>query len=73
MRRSEERVRITAQLIRAEDGFHLWSKTYEREIADIFAIEDEIVRDITRSLEVRLGVGAGAGRAGAEGDQPARI
>ena len=70
VRRSGERLRITAQLIRAEDSFHLWSNTYEKGAADIFEIEDEIVRDISRALEVRLGVGAGTGRASGEGVQP---
>ena len=67
VRRSGDRLRITAQLIRASDGFHVWSNTYEKQAADIFAIEDEIVRDISRTLEVRLGVGSGAGRAGGDG------
>ena len=62
VRRSNDRVRVTAQLIRASDGFHLWSKTYEKNAEDVFAIEDEIARDITRSLEARLGVGFAAGR-----------
>lgn len=62
VRRSGDRLRITAQLIRAEDGFHLWSGTYENRIADIFDIQDEIVAELSRVLQIRLGVGAGAGR-----------
>ena len=63
IRRSGERLRITAQLIRASDGFHLWSETYERELTDIFQIQDEIVSELSRVLQFQLGVGAGAGRA----------
>lgn len=63
VRRSGERLRITAQLIRVADGFHLWSETYERQSADIFDIQDEIVEGISRQLQFRLGVGAGSGRA----------
>ncbi len=62
IRRSGDRLRITAQLIRASDGFHLWSETYERAMTDIFAIQDEIVRELSLALQVRLGVGAGAHR-----------
>ena len=47
IRRSGDRLRITAQLIRASDGFHLWSETYERAMTDIFAIQDEIVRELS--------------------------
>jgi TolB-like protein len=63
VRRSGERLRVTAQLIRVEDGFHLWSETYDRTLTDVFAIQDDIVRQLSRALEVRLGVGGGAGRA----------
>jgi len=55
VRRQGERVRITAQLIDAGNGFHLWSQTYDRELKDIFAIQDEIARAIARELEVTLG------------------
>ncbi|MFW6089770.1 MAG: tetratricopeptide repeat protein [Gemmatimonadota bacterium] len=54
VRKSGEQVRITAQLIRAEDGFHLWSKTWERTLDDIFAIQDEIAADVVEELQVRL-------------------
>jgi len=63
VRRSGDRLRITAQLIRALDGFHLWSQTYERKDTDIFAIQDEIVSELSEVLQFRLGVGKGAGRA----------
>jgi TolB-like protein/Flp pilus assembly protein TadD len=55
VRKSGLRLRITAQLINVDDGFHLWSETYEREMDDIFAIQDEISLAITHALEVELG------------------
>lgn len=63
VRRSGEQLRITAQLIRAKDGFHLWSETYDRKMTDVFEIQDEIVGELSAVLQFRLGVGAGAGRA----------
>ena len=44
VRKAGNRVRVTAQLINAADGYHLWSERYDRELADIFAIQDEIAR-----------------------------
>jgi len=59
VRKQADRVRITAQLIDAQTGFHLWSQTYDRELKDIFAIQDEIARAIGDELKVRvLGTGA---------------
>jgi TolB-like protein/cytochrome c-type biogenesis protein CcmH/NrfG len=55
VRKSANRLRITAQLIQVDSGFHLWSETYEREINDIFAIQDDISLAITRALEAELG------------------
>lgn len=54
VRKSANRLRITAQLIRVDSGYHLWSDTYEREINDIFAIQDDIAVAITRALEAEL-------------------
>jgi TolB-like protein len=54
VRREGKRVRITAQLVNAQDGFHLWSETYDREIDDIFAVQDEIARSVAGSLKVAL-------------------
>jgi serine/threonine-protein kinase len=54
VRKSGDQVRITAQLINAEDGFHLWSDTYDRRLDDIFAIQDEIARSIVDALKVTL-------------------
>ena len=48
------RVRITAQLINVSDGFHLWSETYDRELDDIFAIQDEIARKVAKAMRITL-------------------
>jgi TolB-like protein/extradiol dioxygenase family protein len=54
VRRSGERVRITAQLIRAEDGFHLWSQSYDRTLEDVFAVQEDIAENIAETLDVVL-------------------
>ncbi|MEJ2534889.1 MAG: hypothetical protein P8008_05345, partial [Gammaproteobacteria bacterium] len=54
VRKAGDRVRITAQLIKAADGFHVWSETYDRELTDVFAIQDEIAAAILEELETRL-------------------
>ena len=54
VRKSGKRVRITAQLIEASTGFHLWSHKYDRELIDIFEIQDEIALEIANQLEVTL-------------------
>jgi TolB-like protein len=55
VRKSANRLRVTAQLIQVDSGYHLWSETYEREINDIFAIQDDISLAITNALEAELG------------------
>ena len=55
VRRAGTRVRITAQLISAADGTHLWSERYDRELTDIFAVQDEISQAIGDALQVKLG------------------
>jgi len=54
VRKSGTTVRITAQLVQVEDGFHLWSDTYDRELTDVFAIQDEIANEILKQLKARL-------------------
>jgi len=54
VRRDGKRVRIMAQLVKTSDGFRLWSATYDREITDIFAVQDEIARSVAASLRVVL-------------------
>ncbi len=56
VRKAGNRLRITAQLIQVDNGFHLWSETYEREIDDIFAIQDDISLAISKALEAELGL-----------------
>lgn len=57
VRRANDRVRITAQLIRASDGFHIWSATYDRTLEDIFAVQEDIASNIAMSLDVVLDEG----------------
>ncbi len=54
VRKSENRLRITVQLVEATRGFHLWSESYDREMRDIFAIQQEIARSVVRALQVTL-------------------
>lgn len=54
VRKSGNTVRITAQLIKADDGFHLWSENFDRTLDDIFVVQDEIASEVTRALEVTL-------------------
>jgi TolB-like protein len=56
LRRDGNRIRITAQLINARDGFHIWSETFERELQGVFAVQDEITRSIVEALKVKLAV-----------------
>jgi TolB-like protein/tetratricopeptide (TPR) repeat protein len=55
VRKSGDRLRIVAQLINAADGYHIWSERYDREMQDIFAVQDEIARTIADRLKVTLG------------------
>lgn len=54
VRKAGDQVRITAQLIKAADGYHLWSKTYDRELKDIFAVQDEIAGSIVAEMSPHL-------------------
>jgi tetratricopeptide (TPR) repeat protein len=54
VRRSGDQVRITAQLINVEDGFHIWSATYDNAMADIFAVQDQVAGAITDALQLHL-------------------
>jgi eukaryotic-like serine/threonine-protein kinase len=56
VRRAGTRVRVTAQLMNARDGFQLWSERFDRDLDDIFAIQDEIARTIVQQLELTLGL-----------------
>jgi TolB-like protein len=52
--RAESRVRITAQLVEASSDRHLWAKSYERDLKDVLALQDEIAQDITEQVRVKL-------------------
>src|ERR1017187_3838334 len=54
VQRSGDRLRITAQLSSVADGYHVWSERYDRRLADVFAVQDEISRAIVSALEVRV-------------------
>ncbi|MCP5089535.1 MAG: tetratricopeptide repeat protein [Gammaproteobacteria bacterium] len=62
VQRAGDRVRITSQLIRASDGFHVWSENYDRNLDDIFAIQDEIAEKVGHALSESLLGGAGDSR-----------
>ncbi len=57
VRKAANRLRITAQLVSAADGYHLWSERYDRELDDVFAIQDEIATTIAAKLQVTLAAG----------------
>ena len=72
VRRAGDRVRITAQLVSVSDGYRLWGDRYDRDIEDIFAIEDEIAERIAQALEVTFAERARpSGRGGFEPDAEA--
>jgi TolB-like protein/Flp pilus assembly protein TadD len=58
VRKAGDKVRITAQLIKAADGFHVWSDTFTRDLKDIFAVQDEIAGLIAQNLQLKMGMGA---------------
>ena len=57
VQKAEDRVRITAQLIDATTGYHLWSENYDRDLSDIFALQDEITLKIIDALQIKLAWG----------------
>lgn len=54
VRKSGNRVRITAQLVKASDGFHLWTETYDRVLDDIFVVQDDIAKSVSEAMKVAL-------------------
>jgi TolB-like protein/cytochrome c-type biogenesis protein CcmH/NrfG len=54
VRKSGSQIRVSAQLINVVDGYHLWSETYDRDLDDIFAVQDEIARSVAEALQVTL-------------------
>jgi len=55
VRKSGNRVRITVQLVRADNGYHLWSETYDRQLDDIFKVQDDIAGEVVKALKISLG------------------
>jgi len=64
VRKEGDRVRISAQLVKAADGYHLWSRSYDREMNDIFAIQDDLAKSVANALEITLGIGELGRRSG---------
>ena len=62
VRKSGDQVRITAQLIDAADGAHIWSETYDRTMTDIFAVQDDVAAAIIDALQIHIGVNPTRGR-----------
>ncbi len=62
VRKSGERVRITAQLVDVSDGAHIWSETYDRTITDIFAVQDDVAAAIIDALQLHVGTNPTRGR-----------
>ena len=58
VRKAGDKVRITAQLIKAADGFHVWSDTFTRDLKDIFAVQDEIAGLVAKNLQLKMGIAA---------------
>ena len=56
VRKAGDRVRITAQLVNTEDGYQRWSKRFDRELSDVFAIQDEIAATIVAELQIGLAI-----------------
>ncbi|MDJ0655808.1 MAG: hypothetical protein QNJ40_16705 [Xanthomonadales bacterium] len=54
VRSAGNRIRVTAQLIRASDGFHLWSENYDRDVSDMISIQEDLAQNIARALETSL-------------------
>jgi TolB-like protein/Flp pilus assembly protein TadD len=57
VRKSGKRLRITAQLVRADNGYQLWSQTYDRDDADVFAVQDDIAKAVVGALKIKLAPG----------------
>lgn len=58
VRSAGDRIRVTAQLVNAESGFHIWSQTFDRQFADVFQLQDELAGAILQKLELNLGGGS---------------
>jgi TolB-like protein/tetratricopeptide (TPR) repeat protein len=54
IRRSGDKIRVTAQLVRADNGYHLWSQTYDRDLHDVFKVQDDIANAVVQALQITL-------------------
>jgi TolB-like protein/Tfp pilus assembly protein PilF len=54
VRKSGDRLRVTVQLVRADNGYHLWSETYDRRLDDVFKVQDDIAASVVKALKVKL-------------------
>ena len=63
VRKAGNTIRVTAQLIRADDGYHLWSETYDRALKDVFKVQDEISGAVVAALKLKLAPGQQASSA----------
>jgi TolB-like protein len=70
VRRAGKRVRVTAQVVSVADGGHLWSETFERSEADIFAVQDEVAKAVAQALRLRLMPGSGGAADGTRTSNP---
>jgi TolB-like protein/tetratricopeptide (TPR) repeat protein len=62
VRKAGDRIRITAHLVKTTDGFHVWSQTFDRDLSDVFAVQDEIARAVVEALRLKLLPAGGPGR-----------
>src|SRR5262249_14897398 len=54
VRRAGDRIRVTAELIRVANGYHLWSQTYDRDLTDVFKVQDDIANAVVQALQITL-------------------
>jgi TolB-like protein len=70
VRQADDEVRVTAQLIRTDNGFHLWSQNYDRKLAHVFALQADVASDIAQALKLPLGIGGDAALVSQRTDDP---
>ena len=70
VRQADDEVRVTAQLIRTDNGFHLWSQNYDRKLEHVFALQAEVAGDIAQALKLPLGIGGDAALISQRTDDP---
>jgi TolB-like protein/Tfp pilus assembly protein PilF len=70
VRTQGERIRVTAQLVKASDGYHLWSDTYDRQLGDVFAIQDDIARQVVGAIRSALASNGSVSLSAAKSDRP---